>query len=301
MGEARGIRENHWLLRWSKWRIVRTYWLVQSIVLVFAIPLWAWQMTTDRDQPLGDLDQLRIVGEAYADGSFWVLWGVVNGVIIGLQTVLLLPVYKPRPRVVRGAPLLLSVAVMGVLVAALAGGLVYGLFVGLHELLYRNSNTGPLGVDEMMFWLIMLGVVLASWSGGSLLLWGFCTRRLRAGAMHEDVLRRVASRLFLGTMVETAAMIPLDVMVRRKTECYCVAGSYVALTVCGAVGLVVLGPLMVLPYVAARRKRWWQSRCDACGYDLASLLSAGRGVERCPECGAGWREGGTRGGGGVTR
>jgi rubrerythrin len=52
-----------------------------------------------------------------------------------------------------------------------------------------------------------------------------------------------------------------------------------------SVGIVALGPAVLLPILSRRRKRWYAGRCDACGYDMTGTPSA----DRCPECGAGWR------------
>jgi hypothetical protein len=136
--------------------------------------------------------------------------------------------------------------------------------------------------DDINKWALasMSAVVLISWAVATPLVLAFVRRR---GA--EEGLSRISSRLFLGTMLEAAAIIPLDVMIRRKTDCHCEEGTYWALAGCWAVGLFALGPVIFLVPLSKRRKRWYAGRCDACGYDMSGCLTA----DRCPECGAGWK------------
>ncbi len=128
-------------------------------------------------------------------------------------------------------------------------------------------------------WIIGIAAAI-SWCVATPLLIAFCK-----GGKREDLLHRLAGALFVGTIVEVAAIIPLDVLVRRKESCYCWAGTYIALLVAGGVGLVFLGPMILLPVLMRRRKRWYEGRCELCGYDMSATLKA----ERCPECGTGWK------------
>ena len=117
----------------------------------------------------------------------------------------------------------------------------------------------------------------------------FCSRGLKSGKRHEALLGRIAATLFVGTLVEAAAIMPIDVMYRRKQDCYCFAGTFGAYALLLAAGLLTLGPAILLPVLARRRKRWYGSCCDCCGYDMTGLIGASRVIDRCPECGAGWR------------
>ena len=122
--------------------------------------------------------------------------------------------------------------------------------------------------------------MLIAWAVATPLLVVFLSRGKR-----ETRLGRLASLLFMGTVVEAAAIVPLDVMMRRKTDCYCDTGTFYALSACGTVGLFALGPAILLPILAKRRKRWYLGHCDVCGYDMSATPRAAR----CSECGAGWR------------
>ncbi|MBX3377880.1 MAG: hypothetical protein KF678_12860 [Phycisphaeraceae bacterium] len=183
-----------------------------------------------------------------------------------------------------GLPVGLSVVIAAAAAAGLFAGLVGGVgsFVGfvLDKKVWAEEWTMA----------SMSGAVLLGWVVATPLVWSFVKRR---GA--EDALARFSSRLFLGTVVEAAAMIPLDVMVRRKTGCYCQEGTYWTLAGCWAIGLFALGPVVFLVPLSKRRKRWFAGRCEACGYDMTGCMTA----ERCPECGAGWRPAGDERAGGA--
>lgn len=290
----RPIRPDHPLLRWGKWRIIGTFWGVQAAVVFVLLLLWLWQAgTVDGKQgfPLGKLEELWELLEVVQSRGMWILWGLVCLVLMLLQGVLLLPVRRPRARLSRGMPVLLSVGASALCAGLLVVGIVYGVAASLIELHQLTAEVNEYGLEFEDVLLILGAVLVLGWVAAAPLLWVFCSRRLRAGATHEMALHAVASRVFLGTAIEAAAIMPLDIMIRRRTECYCVTGSFAALTVCLGVGLIVLGPMVLLPFIAARRARWRNKRCDACGYDLSDLLTPRRTIERCPECGSGWRGG----------
>jgi hypothetical protein len=194
------------------------------------------------------------------------------GIIFALQAVLVWPVRKPRPAARGGVSLWLSMGVAGLAVAAMVGGL---LAAGA-DAAWLVSGVEP---DERILWLIG-GTMALAWCVTTPLLVGFCRRH-----RPESAIGRVSARLFLGTIVEVGAIIPLDVMVRRKTDCYCGQGTFFALILAWSVGLLAVGPAIFLPVLARRRKRWYAGHCEACGYDMAGTPAA----DRCPECGAGWK------------
>lgn len=172
------------------------------------------------------------------------------------------------PRKDNGVPVLLSVSIAALgaalLLTAILGavGSIFDLAAG------RETQTGA---------YLMLG-------GGSLAWIVFTPLLLAFGrkGRPESALAKFAARIFLGTMIEAAAIIPLDVMVRRKFSCYCNQGTFWALTFCWGVGALALGPAIFLLPLSSRRKRWYAGLCDVCDYDMSGCMDA----ERCPECGA---------------
>ncbi|MFG0285672.1 MAG: hypothetical protein ACF8R7_14735 [Phycisphaerales bacterium JB039] len=169
-------------------------------------------------------------------------------------------------------PLWLSALTGAFLVGLLCAALAFAIVGVIDE--YSSVD-----VEPMVPWIVLC--VLPGWVVGTPLILAF----LKRGAK-ESQLQRMSARLLLGTVVELAAVIPLDVMVRRKTDCYCGTGTYWALTIMGGVALCALGPFVLLAPAGRRRRRLREGRCEACGYDMR-----GAAADRCPECGAGWRGG----------
>ena len=219
------------------------------------------------------------------DGIEWVEWRIVMGEpeaipwlgglalgIVGAQAALLVPMRRPRAAS-EGTPLAVSLASAALACALLLGGALWLLleFLGLWEPAMDHEATA----------LLIIAAPIPAWILVTPLLVYFCRRRAR----QERLLGRVAAALFLGSVVEALAAIPLDVMIRRRTDCYCGEATFFTLTVCGTVGLYAFGPAIFLPLLARRRKRWYAGRCEVCGYDMTGVTSA----DQCPECGAGWR------------
>jgi hypothetical protein len=250
----------------KKWCWAGLYWLVQTIVVLLAPLIIDGHVIVEGD--------LGILIDAPTDPFYLLpvsLWAVA---LIGLQAIFLWPVRKPAAKsaAARGWPLRLSLAVGGLGIAAMVWALLLAGWSLLDLLGHEPTFSG---------WYLALPVAL-SWLVATPLLIAFCRKGPR-----ESLLQRIAAWLFVGTIIEVLAIIPLDVMVRRRTNCYCDEGTYNALLVCTGVGLFALGPCICLPLLARRRKRWYEGRCDACGYDMRGSLHA----THCPECGAGWRPG----------
>ncbi len=94
-------------------------------------------------------------------------------------------------------------------------------------------------------------------------------------------LSRTAAWLVAGSALEALLILPIDIMIRRKTDCYCEEGTYFAWIVLSGAGLFAFGPMLLLAPMARRRRRRRARQCLACGYDLRSTPH----VRNCPECG----------------
>jgi hypothetical protein len=208
--------------------------------------------------------------------GFWVWWTWLVVGFMAVQTVILWPVRRPQA-VWRGQgrSMWVTLGVCGLLVGAVWTAAVLAV-LDIPWLAggYDWSDDDP----DMWRWMLGSGVI--GWLVATPLL-----VRFARGGRREDRLQKIASRLFLGTVIEVVAIVPLDVMVRRKTDCYCGRGTFWAFLLCGTAGFAALGPAVLLPLIARRRKRWYAGHCEGCGYDMTGLMQA----ERCPECGAGWR------------
>ena len=187
-----------------------------------------------------------------------------------LQLLFIRPIRRPGLGT-RGVPILVSLAIGGLL----AAGLVTAAFCTVTQL--GDVYIKGFGVPAWS----PLAVMGGAWLVSTPLIVAFCRRGRR-----DDRLQGLAAGLFLGTIIEAAAIIPLDALVRRREDCMCGTGTFFALIVCCAIGLFLVGPAIILPLVSARRRRWADQHCDVCGYDMRGR----RGADVCPECGTGWRK-----------
>jgi hypothetical protein len=259
---------------------------VQCIVVMLCLAAWAANIGNVQVSNWLGTFSLSDITELFRQPSFWLWVGIINAALVVLQALFLIPVRKPRARSARGIPIWLSATISG----AAAATLLVGLGAAVTEL-FNVLNRGVSIDDDLRTLLVTAAccAIAASWLISTILIRSFLAKRVSDGESHERALSRVAGILFKGSLVEALAVIPLDVMVRKKTDCYSFSGTVLALTLCFSIGLLMLGPAIALPLLAKRRKEWWHSRCECCGYDMSQLLSSNRAVERCPECGAGWK------------
>jgi hypothetical protein len=263
---------------WPKWRLLSTWWLMQSLLLLLAMPLTVIYLNLKFEGPVGDelSDGVRGALRALGEREFWMWWSGLSAGLAAAQAVLMWPVRRPMPHWNgQGRSMWTTLALCGLVIGLVWAGAVLAV-MDIPWLLdgYDWSVESP----DVMWWLV--APPLLGWAVATPLL-----ARFAKGGRREDRLSRIASRLFLGTVIEAIAIVPLDVMVRRKTDCYCGRGTFWAFLVCGTAGFLSMGPAVLLPLLSRRRKRWYAGHCEICGYEKAGLPNA----ERCPECGAGWR------------
>ena len=90
--------------------------------------------------------------------------------------------------------------------------------------------------------------------------------------------------LIAGTILELVITIPIDVQVRRRTQCYCDEGTFFSLIIGLTAILWTFGPgVAILFFIRRNQLRLASGRCRQCGYDLRGLSS-----RICPECGTGF-------------
>lgn len=199
----------------------------------------------------------------------WSFWAIAGAAAV-IATAFFLMLSGDRPSA------LVSVVIAGFGAAALTIGIPWVTFSVADTLLKKEPSSAA-------FACAVVATLLLNWAIATPLLLRFLRRP--PAAPLEDRLARIAAWLFLGSVLEAAAVIPLNVMVRRKTSCYCGEGTLWSVTICWGLGTLVLGPAVWLIPLGRRRKRWASGSCDACGYEMTACP----GAERCPECGAGWR------------
>ena len=257
------------------WKLVLGYWLAQPIAITVVLLLWIG-LVGDDDQMYGAgfYDARLVVTEL----EFWLFVLMLSAIVTAAQAIYLWPARKPGITTGQGRSLRMSIAVAG-LVTGLGGlALTAGVVGLLDEEMRRTSELfGAIPtIGRMMLWVVLL---LVLWAMPSLVMLWFC----RAGR-RETVLSRLANRILLGTAAEAVLLIPLDALVRRRSDCYCAEGSFWGLTLLGLLGFIGLGPVVLLPLFAKRRRGWYRTHCNACGYDMSGDANA----TICPECGAAW-------------
>lgn len=259
------------------WGWVLAYWLCQPLVVGVVFILWAW-LTAGDGRMYGAMEITDVV-DLLTEPGYWMYVLIFSGIFTAAQACYLWPVRQPRATPGQGRSIRLSIAVAGLMVGL--GGLA--LTVGIVGAVDRNLEGVSDLIDGMSVpkrWLLLPLMVLVVWVVPSLVIARFC-----GCGPKERVLGRLSNRLLLGTSAEAALLIPLDVMVRRKTECYCSEGPFIGLTLLGMVGFVGAGPAVLLPLFHRRRQGWYRTHCNACGYDM----SGGMESAQCPECGKGWK------------
>lgn len=244
----------------KRWLLLLAYWLAQS-VLVAAVPIVVFSITDRGFEPPTVHD--------FADPEMWTTLGVWVLVFTAVQAVLVFPWRLRTPPLKRGKSLKLALVVS----AFLIGLMVVGIVLAVLEAVW------PASVENEAAGLALLAAVLCSWVAGSVLLLAYCRR---TALTNDGLLTRIARVVFAGSVIETLALIPLSVLVRRKIDCHCFTGTYLMLNVCAALGIVVAGPAFLLPLFArGGRARRFAGLCPWCGYDRAGLVEGAA----CPECG----------------
>jgi hypothetical protein len=242
----------------------------QTVLVWLLVPLP--RLVLDKDSTLAEYARVLVDAEAISP----VL--IACTIIAAMQAVLLWPVRKPTIGA-NGRSIWFTA-----ITAALAGtALLAGVIALLADVGYLIDSKILNSVETRTMERALLASGFASWIILTPLMVAFVRRPDPAGL--EGRLNRLASRLLMGTVIEAVASIPIALMVRRKTDCYCGQGTFWAMFVHIGLGALLIGPALVLPVLAKRRRAWYAGHCPACGYDMKGLTNAAR----CPECGSGWK------------
>ncbi|MBG79298.1 MAG: hypothetical protein CMJ39_01145 [Phycisphaerae bacterium] len=230
----------------------------------------------------------------------WILVAINLPIIMLTQYLFLLPLFRFKPELGGRRSLRSSMIVAAFGASLLSIGLLMGL-VSLVQLLTGTIDSfgvpfymGVVGImigesrienyfdlESLVFWIPLI-FLIGSWVFWSVILCGFAARRTVPAAI-----RRVTGLLFAGTMIEVLLVIPLEAMVRRRSECYCETGSFQMLVGSILAGIWLMGP-GVLILVLLRRPAYWGRYCPGCGHAKGPKASQ---PANCPECGQIWIEG----------
>jgi hypothetical protein len=256
-----------------KWWVLALYWLVLFVVAYVVAGAW-FAMSGHVDWKEGNyfgFDGLRYsFWDVLTSRNYALFMGICAAAFMLLQILILLPARYPQ-KAAKGVSVWF--AIIGA--AFLAAVLVVAYLLVVLEVLEAFSVLDDLAVYS--WWGLALLLAL-HWAIMTPLVWLFVRRGDR-----ESVCRRLSKALFIGSVIDVMAMVPLDVMIRGKGSCYSWSTSVFGLGAAVAVGVLALGPAIWLPLTARRRRRWFEEHCSVCGYEMIA------GGERCPECGTRWR------------
>ena len=112
---------------------------------------------------------------------------------------------------------------------------------------------------------------------------GWTAGAVRWPEAHEFRFEVGAETLFVrGYQGRVLAVIPIDIMVRRRTDCYCATGTFYSLVITILAAIWLGGPGVAILYLR-RRRRLANVSCVRCGYPKGPSPSP-----LCPECGYEW-------------
>lgn len=240
---------------WQR-RLVRARWLLAGIHIVALAALF-YALYFD-----GRLLQLRLY-EAEP------LVNVVLAIVFFAMQALLLsgaPHFRwPRPT--RRRWMNTSIAAGSLMAALLTIGLI-------------SSLVSMVGAKASVLWYlpVLLMAILIPWG-----VWFFVFAAFWIGTWDKRF-GRMYRLLLAGTWIELLVTIPVDIAVRRRTNCYCEEGTFFGMTIGLTMAFWTFGPGVVLLFFRMKRQREETGICLKCGYDLRGLDQP-----RCPECGTPFR------------
>jgi len=238
---------------------------------------------------------LSVIKYWWYEPGYWLNIGILVPLMVGSQALFLLPLVPMR--LTPGKPSSLKGSI---LVAAFgAGMLTLCLAMGVFSLVqliggWINSKSlgmfpfvGPHGaafLDEDAWsaieFLIPAAFLVVSW-----MIWCIPISRFLKRGQPLTRFSRLTGLLLAGTVLEVVLLLPLEAMVRRRSDCYCGSGSFQGLFGGLVAALWLAGPGIFL-LLANRHPAWWKNHCQRCGYEKARGSSSS-----CSECGWDWSDG----------
>ncbi len=264
------------LLIWAAGLIVYTVLLVPVgtvLVCFLLVPPWG---------EYGALDWLTQSVDVLRENRWWAYALPAAAFISVTQYLFLLPVVRLRPPDgTRARSLAWSLGVGALLAAVITAAIGLAVVELAGSILHGNFREDPWDDEllrEVWIWPALFITLAGSWFFWTMLLLVFA-RQLWA----DTVLGRLAVLLLGGTIVELLVVLPIDAMVRRRTDCYCAAGTFWSLSA-SAVGLLWLtGPGIVFAVTMRRRGMARKTHCASCGHSKGPSPGP-----VCQECGYEW-------------
>ena len=184
--------------------------------------------------------------------------GIPTLVILTLQIILLAPVLgKPSIQPGKGRSIIASGVIAGLVAAVLLSGIA--IAVGEWILAETRTFKDPRNFDNAALvnsTIIFLIALPISWAFFGVL---FSLTLLRARSPYA--LQRLVSTILIASAAEYVLLIPINIVINRRSECFCVQGSFLALGFSVAALAVLLGPFFLLIFCNHRYRN--QARAHA--------------------------------------
>lgn len=273
-----GMRRRRWLLLLivlPLYVLVLTY-VSMALATIIVDPLNGWRECLREFSRVVFRGDFAEAIDPFSETFIWPYFAGPAILVTVTQCLFLLPVVSPPRKGKTGHSLCLSFIVAGLV----GSGLATGLFLSLVQLVRMIvGNHDDFIADSLWSWCSWLGAPLAvSW-----IIWSFAIASFARRQRSPSVLRRLIGVLLGATLIEVLVVLPLDIMVRRRTNCYCGTATGHTMGLAAWAGLWLAGPGVVLAIMSKRRRLWWETHCQSCGYEKGPSPS-----ERCPECGFNW-------------
>jgi hypothetical protein len=259
--------------RW--WPLLR--YLAVSFVLTWVLLFLAIGVLVDRD-PDTIRDVYREVAQALFSGDLvaYAWFGGLSFLLVGLQGIFLMPIYRPPEAAQRARSLRKSAVMLGLIAAVVTAGLSWALL----EVGFGDNEAVDDASDVLFpgaFFLTPAAVLIVSW-----ILWGRFLFRMSHAADPAGI-DRILLPLLHATAIGMVLLLPIDAISRQKKSCYCAAGSFLGL-VMGILAVIwLVGPTAVLLLSRRRRLALRRLACLQCGHTRPPTRS-----DACQECGRGW-------------
>ncbi len=253
-------------------------------MLLFPIFIWlaitpfeSWPSTANATLSLSEDYWPFLVSLAYwqfdVTGKIWLV--AIAAVWATLTVAFLAPITGRVQLLQHGRSLRSSVAV-----AVLMGSVICGLIMGaLIEgvLALMTSTEEEFYALQRLSAIAVISAVIGAWIVGGAL-WAFFLRR-SASSRNPAGLDLLLRRILAGTAVELVLGLPIALLIRRRSECYCSTATFFNFAFGTAALLWICGPWSVLFLTRKARANWSRTACASCGYPRRS------GGSECSECG----------------
>lgn len=221
---------------------------------------------------------------SFDDPPWWIFCGVPALLIVVTQVLFLWPlrggIIRARPD---GKPLMKTIIVAGFVAAVMTLALLLGIAATVQLIWAMSTASDPADFDpgETGMWIaiVICGAALV----GSWILWTIVLKRFASRHPPDTQFSKIVGLLLAGTVIETVVLLPTDIMLRRRTDCYCGTGGFYALCFSAWALLWLCGPGAYLAVTSKRRRAWATGHCVRCGYAKGPSPAA-----KCPECGHDW-------------